>query len=158
MNSKKQQTQCRWPRCPCKSTGQYCENKPASGPKPKKAIPKRNVNRTTKADIKKALWPTDMAFYMEIWEERPHVSFENNESILSPRTFTFHHVLEKDPYPEYRHCKWNIVLLTWEQHDQAHKNLDKLPKLKSYTEKLRRLHDAGLLKTKDPNLNILIDD
>ena len=67
--------------------------------------------------------------YMRIWDERPHICECCREDIYSPATFNFHHVLEKrekdnkaNEYTQYRHCKWNIMLLCWSCHDAYERN------------------------------------
>lgn len=78
----------------------------------------------------------DHQLYLEIWEERAHLDFETEELIMNPLTLNFHHVLEKHLYPEYRHEKWNIVLVNWETHDKIHRNIDLTPKIKAYRDEL----------------------
>jgi hypothetical protein len=78
--------------------------------------------------------------YLEIWEERQHVDFETGEIIPFPLSYNFHHVLPKKPgpggYPQFRHEKWNIVLVTWGTHSKAENNIDLVPKIKAYREQL----------------------
>jgi hypothetical protein len=147
---------CNWPRCICKATGNYCSAKPKSGPKEKKPIKKVSSKRKEKLMDMKIMHKNDAAFYLEIWQERQHIDYEDQKTeITSFSILHFHHVLEKRNYPEYRHCKWNIVLLTWQHHDQVTLNIDKLPRVKAYTEKLKALHDAGKLKNINPNQHSL---
>lgn len=76
-------------------------------------------------------------FFLEIWDEREHICFESGEPIYGqPLTLYFHHVLEKDLYPEYKFCKWNIVLVTWAVHDNIHRLSDLCPKIKEYQNQL----------------------
>jgi hypothetical protein len=60
-----------------------------------------------------------------------------------PRTYYFHHVLEKESYPQYRHCTWNIVLVSWTTHDQVHGDIDKTPKIKALREELLKQIENG---------------
>lgn len=137
---------CTYPRCACKATGIYCKSKPASGKKAPKPIAKQSVKGKQKAIEKKALVQNDMALYLEIWEERPHIDFETGESILKPLIQNFHHVLEKAQFPQYRHSKWNIVLVKDETHNQVHSNIDKTPKIKALRAQLLELHQNNKLK------------
>lgn len=71
--------------------------------------------------------------FLEIWDEKPHFCEETGVPIYGkPLTTMFHHVLEKEKnkYPQFKLCKWNIMILLPEVHDQAHKNIDKTPKVK----------------------------
>lgn len=81
----------------------------------------------------------DREFYSEIWEEKEHRCFESDIWLGDePLTLFFHHVLEKGikKYAKYRHCKWNIVLVSWLVHDQVGKDIDKCPKIKAYHDEL----------------------
>lgn len=146
---------CRWPACPCKSTGVYCSekiNKAKSKPRELKRTPIKKVS--AKGKIKKIqksmLVQTDMAFYLtEIWENRAHICFETNCIVPEPLIQNFHHVLEKGPYPQYRHKTWNILIVSWETHDKIHKNIDNTPRVKQITKELIKMKDDGLLETLD---------
>lgn len=129
----------------------YCKDKPKSGPKPRKAIKKQSVKGKQKSIEKGMLHQNDAAFYIDIWQEREHIDFETGFPIYGElKTLYFHHVMEKSHFPQYRHCKWNIVLLAWQTHDQVMTNIDKLPKVKAYTIKLLKLHEQGKLVAVNP--------
>jgi hypothetical protein len=79
----------------------------------------------------------DAEFMAEIWQERPHIDFETGEKLYGePLKSYFHHVLEKEQYPQFRYEKWNIVLVSVNTHSQCHTNMDFCPKIKEYREKL----------------------
>jgi hypothetical protein len=69
----------------------------------------------------------DRKLYMEIWEERTHICQCCGAPLYEPLLFMFHHVLEKRKkahadhvdYSQFRHCKWNIMLLCWACHTTA---------------------------------------
>jgi len=83
----------------------------------------------------------DMRFYMSIWNKRPRVDFETGEQLWGESTAHFHHVLEKENYPEYRYEEWNIVLVSLLTHDQYHKSPRMCPKIEAYREKLLKQLD-----------------
>jgi len=59
----------------------------------------------------------DKAFYMSIWESRPHYCVSCNKYLGSePSTYNFDHILEKAKYPELRYEKNNIGLLCLQCH------------------------------------------
>lgn len=59
----------------------------------------------------------DDKFYMEIWEEREHVSEVTGKHLGdTPNRWFFAHVIRKGSYPSFRHRKDNIMLMTPEQH------------------------------------------
>lgn len=104
---------------------------------PKKIIQDREEARLTKLDH---------IMYQEIWEERPHIDYETHKPIWGePLTIYFHHVLPKRAkkdggYPEFRHCKWNIVILAWDTHTNAENDLDLVPKVKAYRDYLLKTY------------------
>jgi hypothetical protein len=141
--------------------GGYCRNhqylrtdkkqKPLST---KKSIRKVSKNQRTKLADKSKLTAKDRLLWAEIWEEREHIDFETGQPICGEAlTLYFHHVLPKRPkhlggYPEYRYEKWNIVLVSWETHTKAEADLDLVPKIKEYTQRLKTLHDEQRLSNR----------
>lgn len=83
-------------------------------------------------------------FFLEIWDSTPpseRKCYETGRPLVGvPLTVYFHHVLPKHLYPEYKYCKWNVVLLTWLVHDQAEIDIDKTPKVKALYEHLLESH------------------
>lgn len=87
------------------------------------------------------LYEIDKAFYLSIWEsmELPRRCFETDKLLPSEPLLTmFHHLLYKQVYPEYRHSKWNIVVILPEVHSQTHTDSDKTPKIKALTLELKQ--------------------
>lgn len=58
----------------------------------------------------------DLAFFKEIWNERPHVCEVSGDPLDEFNVCFFSHVLTKKSYPKFRHYKKNIVLCTFEWH------------------------------------------
>lgn len=88
-------------------------------------------------------------FFMAHWQSlrsEQRKCFESGEKIYDPRMYTFHHVLPKEIFPQYQYSTWNIVLLTWQKHDQVRKDIDLLPKVKALYEELLQKHQNGELK------------
>jgi hypothetical protein len=105
--------------------------------------PIRKISRKGKQrrEQKAKLSEKDKLFWAAIWEEREHVDFETGEPIYGEyRTLYFHHVLPKHPgpvgYPQFRYKKWNIVIVSWDTHTKAENNIDLVPKIKAYRDKL----------------------
>lgn len=56
-------------------------------------------------------------FFMEIWDERPHVSEVSGEPLgEEPLAQFFSHVLGKGAHPEFKFDKRNIMLMTFDEH------------------------------------------
>lgn len=84
---------------------------------------------------------TDDEFYSEVWNEREHKCFETNNPLTEePLTLYFHHILPKAKYPQYRHEKWNIVILHPDVHSQVEALIDKCPRVKALTEHLKLVY------------------
>jgi hypothetical protein len=108
-----------------------------------KSIRKVSKNQSVILGERAKLTQKDRLLFAEIWNERPHIDFETGEPIYGePLTLYFHHVLgkRKSAYPQFRYEKWNIILVSWETHTKAENNLDLVPKIKAYTEQLKKQH------------------
>lgn len=93
-----------------------------------KGLKKITEKGKEKKELKKALYPTDMAFYFGIWNKRPHVCYNCDKDLgARPLTLYFDHILEKGS-PKYAHLRYeedNICLLCWD----CHTNKALIPKL-----------------------------
>ena len=70
----------------------------------------------------------DRSFYEEIWIERNHISDLTGNKIYGELLSSyFHHLLCKELYPQFRHCKWNICLCEDYLHAQIETNSSLLP-------------------------------
>lgn len=114
------------------------------GPKkrPKHTLEERGIFvRAPEVRIDTKQWELDDEFYQEIWNERPHMCFETYQNLPSePLTLYFHHILPKAKYPQYRHEKWNIVILHPDAHSQVEFNIHKCPRVKALTEHLKLVY------------------
>lgn len=135
--------------------GKYCRNhqwcRTDKKPKVINRTPIRKVSKNQQKLLgeRKLQTEKDWLFYLEIWSEREHVCFETGQYLGDePLTLFFHHVLEKGirRYAKYRHCKWNIVLITWQVHDQVRSDIDRCPKIKAYHDKLLKQIENGRLR------------
>jgi Zn ribbon nucleic-acid-binding protein len=60
----------------------------------------------------------DIEFFKAIWEERPHFCEVTGGPLDEFNVCYFSHVLTKKAYPRFRHYKKNIVLCSFDQHQQ----------------------------------------
>jgi hypothetical protein len=59
-------------------------------------------------------------FFLLIWKKRPHKSEVSGKTIYGEiLSIYFHHILPKDKYPEAKFDEENIILLTFEEHDNV---------------------------------------
>jgi hypothetical protein len=109
-------------KCNYKNCNKTCEKEYCFIHKPKKAIPKtkkilKGYNKETKTDEMRE-------FFLSIWKKKSHFSevsgkFLGNE----PRTIYMHHILPKSKYPDAAFDEENIILLTWEEHEQVENDI-----------------------------------
>lgn len=102
-----------------------------------KGIRKISEKGKIKKELKKELFQNDAAFYLKIWESRPHVCYETGKPLGKMNLCMFHHVLPKQSYEKFRHCEWNIVLLHPDVHNQVETDCSKCPKVYKLTEQLK---------------------
>jgi hypothetical protein len=136
---KKDTKTCKHATCngPCR------RNKPTKTKRP--PIRKISKKQTKKKSREGKITKKDHLMYLEIWEEREHVDFETGQLIEEAfSTLLFHHVLPKKTgiggYPQFRHSKWNVVIVSWETHTKAESNIDLVPKIKAYRDHLLKTH------------------
>lgn len=76
--------------------------------------------------------------FHEIWNERPHyseVSWEPLGQELS--SLFFHHILPKRNYDEAKFDKDNIILLTWDEHENVERDPVRYDEINKRREKLK---------------------
>ena len=80
--------------------------------------------------------------FLEIWEEREHVSEISGKPLIENRNhwqfhWQFAHVLSKNVAPSYALRKYNIMLMTPEEHE----NQESYPKFIERREELKRQYN-----------------
>jgi hypothetical protein len=104
---------------------------------PKNGI-KYSPPKPKKSEKYKGDYDNMVEFFLEIWHEREHYCFETGKWLGNKMQITMmHHLLHKSTYPQFAYSKWNVVILSQDIHELAHSNLDKCPKVKELTERLR---------------------
>ena len=75
--------------------------------------------------------------YEEFWEKKPRVS-DISGSFLG-NTFStvhYHHILPKNKYPELTFKEDNIIILTWDEHQNVESSMYKYEEINKRREKL----------------------
>lgn len=95
-------------------------------PKPEKKV------KIKKPYVYKRKPTGEMQVFLEIWNERPHVSQITGEAIKIPSPTNFIHILPKaqNKYPKFKLNKQNIVIGTEEDHynwDHNRKSIENNP-------------------------------
>lgn len=102
----------------CKVCGRKSDSEYCFAHKPRKPLPKAKKNLK---GYKKETSTDEMRnFFLSIWKKRSHFSEVSGKFLgKEPLTIFFHHILPKGKYPEAEFDEENIILLTWEEHDQV---------------------------------------
>ena len=106
----------------CKVCGKNSESEYCFAHKPRKALPKARKNLK---GYKKETSTDEMRnFFLSIWKKRSHFSEVSGKFLgKEPLTIFFHHILPKEKYPDAQFDEENIILLTWEEHDQVESDI-----------------------------------
>lgn len=97
-----------------------------------------------KINAKKLLREVDDKFYEGIWNTNEHRSMISKKYLWEPiNTCYFHHLLPKGikKYEKYRHCAWNILMVTPEEHTQIEVDPSRLP-IEQYNEFMKKWNKA----------------
>ena len=118
----------------------------------KKAIKKVSKKQEIKLEAKKELLKEDFALYNEIWHERAGICAETGDKVPNSH-WCQHHVMIKSIWPQYRHCKWNILTLSINSHQQAELDVTKMDYTYNYTRFLRDNHNEIFESCGENDLN-----
>ncbi len=129
------------PKCGHNCEGDFCWKHQNRKPMPKIGAKKK----LTKEIISEAM---DNIFFMReffliIWKKRPHKSEISRlylHSNLDGHPYTtcyFHHILEKEKYPEAKLDEENIILLTPEEHDNVEIDMYRYEEINKRREQLK---------------------
>jgi hypothetical protein len=134
----------------CKTCGKKCDKEYCFQHKPRKPLAKKNtkgwVSKDNAEKYGEALARVvDMQnFFLQIWKKRPHKSEVSGESLGSEALSTyFHHILPKSKYPEACLDEENIILLTWEEHDQVETDPTRYEEVNKRREQLKQKYEIA---------------
>lgn len=138
-------------RTQCKTCGKNCEGEYCFQHKPRKQLmskgkPMRKVRLGILSEelideCKKEISEMHEIF-MQIWKKKPHKSEISGTSLGSEALSTyFHHILPKSKYPEACLDEENIILLTWEEHDQVERDVTRYEEVNKRREQLKKKYD-----------------
>ena len=124
-------------RTQCKTCGKNCEGEYCFQHKPRKKL---QASVKKQEEVKKT---TEMQeFFLQIWKKKPHKSEVSGESLGSEAlSIFFHHVLPKEKYSQARFDEENIILLTWEEHDQVERDVTRYEEVNKRREQLKKKYD-----------------
>ena len=137
----------------CKTCGKKCDKEYCFHHKPRKQLmskgkPMRKVRLGILSEelideCKKELAEMQ-EFFLHIWKKRPHKSEISGVSLGSEALSTyFHHILPKSKYPEACLDEENIILLTWEEHDQVEMDPTRYEEVNKRREQLKQKYEIN---------------
>lgn len=98
---------------------------------------KRSEQTKAAKALKKIETERLLAFYKEIWDERPHKSEVSGKWLGKEiKTYFFHHILPKSGCPQLKFSKKNIILLTWEEHSKVENDQNAFPEINKRRDEL----------------------
>lgn len=105
-------------------------------------------NSKLKKGKKQGKWHGMMDFFRSVWDSRCDsngwcTDFEDGSPLhpgLREASITYHHLIYKSVNKDLAYEPRNIVLLTANNHQQAHNNLDSMPKVKAETQRIFNLY------------------
>lgn len=81
-------------------------------------------------------------FFINIWKKRKHYS-EVSGTYLGSEALSiyFHHILPKEKYPEAAYDEDNIILLTFDEHNNVENNMYRYPEVNTRRDKLKSKYE-----------------
>ena len=128
----------------CKTCGKNCEGEYCFRHKPRKRISVQNLTKSVKKEdsVRNIFEMRD--FFLELWKKRVHKSEVSGNYLGSePLTVFFHHILPKSKYPEACLDEENIILLTWEEHDQVEMDPTRYEEVNKRREQLKQKYEIN---------------
>ncbi len=130
----------------CKTCGKNADSEYCFAHKPRKPLPSSGKGLTSK---KSSLLPQKLdkspskslemkEFFMSIWNKRLHLSEISGLPLIGePSSAYFHHILPKSKYPEAKFDEANIILLTFDEHNNVENDMYKYDEVNLRRESLK---------------------
>jgi hypothetical protein len=115
----------------CKTCGKNADSEYCFRCKPRRPLAQTSGFKQMVQKISNSLDVVHMhKMFMHIWDRRPHNSEVSGERLSSPPSSAyFHHILEKEKYPEAKFDEENIILLTLDEHHNVDSNMYKYERI-----------------------------
>jgi hypothetical protein len=128
----------------CKTCGKKCDKEYCFQHKPRKPLTaKKGFNAVKKEPTIRNI--SEMRdFFLQIWKKRLHLSELSGLPLIGePLSIYFHHILPKEKYPQAAFDEENIILLTWQEHDQVEMYPTKYEEINKRREQLKQKYDIA---------------
>jgi hypothetical protein len=133
----------------CKTCGKNAHSEYCFTHKPRKPLPSSGRGLTSKKPISKdvVIYTTALEmkdFFMSIWKKRPHKSEISNLPLIGePSSAYFHHILPKSKYPEAKFDEDNIILLTFDEHNNVENDMYKYEEINERRKHLKLKYERA---------------
>jgi hypothetical protein len=127
----------------CKTCGKKCDKEYCFQHKPRKPLTANKGFNAVKKEpaIRKISEMRD--FFLQIWKKRLHLSEVSGLPLVGePLHIYFHHILPKEKYPQAALDEENIILLTWEEHDQVEMDTTRYEEVNKRREQLKQKYNG----------------
>lgn len=130
----------------CKTCGKNAESEYCFRCKPRKSLSKKTPLRTK--NVKKSQKSEGISlrndFFLQIWSKRRHFSEISNIYLgKEPLSIYFHHILPKEKFPEAEYDEDNIILLTFDEHNNVEMNMYKYEEVNRRRELLKEKYERA---------------
>jgi hypothetical protein len=111
----------------CKTCGKNAESEYCFQHKPRKPLKAvKFFTRSRKISDNSEDILQMQTFFLEIWKKRKHYSEISGTYLGSePKTIYFHHILPKEKFPQAKFDEDNIILLTFDEHNNVESDIYK---------------------------------
>jgi hypothetical protein len=126
----------------CKTCGKKCDKEYCFQHKPRKPLAANKGFNAVKKEpaVRKISEMRD--FFLQIWKKRLHLSEVSGLPLVGePLHIYFHHILPKEKYPQAALDEENIILLTWEEHDQVEMDIYRYEDINNRRELLKQKYE-----------------
>jgi uncharacterized protein YvpB len=134
----------------CKTCGKNADSEYCFAHKPRKPLPSSSGKglSSKKANSEGVIiYTTGLEmkdFFMSIWNKRPHRSEVSNTFLSKePSSAYFHHILPKEKYPEAKFDEDNIILLTFDEHNNVENDMYKYEEINERRKHLKLKYERA---------------
>ena len=123
----------------CKTCGKKCDKEYCFQHKPRKPLAANKGFKNVKKEEPIRQTVELHEFFLQIWRKRLHYSEVSMDYLgREPLSVFFHHILPKSKYPQAEFDEENIILLTWQEHDQVEMDPTRYEEVNKRREKLKQ--------------------
>ena len=128
----------------CKTCGKKCVGEYCFHHKPRKPLAANKGFKNVKKDEPIRQTVELHEFFLQIWRKRLHYSEVSMDYLgREPLSVFFHHILPKSKYSQAEFDEENIILLTWQEHDQVETDPTRYEEVNKRREKLKKKYEIS---------------